>query len=176
MPASRCPKHDVRSVTAPGQLSRMASMRRSAVVVFAVIAGLSLSDRRVTPSSAQEKPEPPSARVLTTSRGIAFRRGPSTGLEYVRSTDSDYRRTERLRFEVEANDVREASARLLGPADTPVNLPVSVVIRLDETTKQSTVVAEIILAPLAQAEYELELTIDERGDKNIVTYRFAVVP
>ena len=161
---------------APRQLSRMTLVRRGAIVVFAVIAGLSLSDRQVTPSSAQEKPDPPSARVLSTSRGVASRRGPSTGREYVRSTDSEYRRTERLRFEVATDDVRTASARLLGPAGTPVNVPVSVVVRLDETTKQPIVVAELGLAALAQAEYELELTIEERGNESIVTYRFAVVP
>jgi hypothetical protein len=125
-------------------------------------------------SSLQGKPDPP-GHVLRTSRGSASRRGPSTGLKFVPSTDSDYRRTERLRFEVTSDDVSAASARLLGPAGTPVNVPVSVIIRFDEPTKQSTVVAELTLAALAPAEYELELTLDERGDKNIVNYRFGIV-
>jgi len=148
-----------------------------AVVVDASVARQQLAHAAMPGrSGVQEKPEAPSARVMSTSRGVAFRRGPSTGLKFVPSTDSDYRRTDRLRFEVASDDVRTASARLLGPAGTPLNVPMSVVTRFDETTKQSLVVAEVTLAPLAQAEYELELTIDERGEKNLVTYRFGVVP
>jgi hypothetical protein len=123
----------------------------------------------------QEKPDA-SRQVMSTSRGVASRRGPSTGLKFVQSIDSDYRRTERLRFEVTSDEVRAASARLLGPAGTPVNVPISVVMRADDTTKRPIVVAELALAALAQAEYELELTLEEGEAKSVVTYRFGIVP
>ena len=128
------------------------------------------------PSGVQEKPDAAPVRVISTLRGVASRRGPSTGLKFVPSTDSDYRRTERLRFEVAVDDVRATSGRLLGPTGTPLNLPVTITVRPDEATKQSVVVAELTLAALAPAEYELDLTIDEGGEKEIVTYRFGIVP
>ena len=128
------------------------------------------------PAAVQEKPDAAPVRVISTLRGVASRRGPSTGLKFVPSTNSDYRRTERLRFEVAADDVRTGTARLLGPTDTPLNVPVTVTIRADDVTKQSVVVAELTLAPLAPSEYELEVTIDEGGEREIVTYRFGIVP
>lgn len=126
--------------------------------------------------SGAKKPDAASVQVLRTSRGAAFRRGPSTGREFAPSTNSDYRRNERLRFEVATDDVGAMTARLLGPAGTPVNVPVVMTIRVDQPRQQSIVVADLTLAPLAPAEYELELTLEERGTKNLVTYRFAVVP
>jgi hypothetical protein len=150
----------------------MTTAQARSIVLTTVVVSLLIPG--VAQSSLQEKPDAP-GQVLRTSRGSASRRGPSTGLKFVPSTDSDYRRTERLRFEVTSDDVSGASARLLGPTGTPLTVPISVVIRVDEPTKQSIVVAELTLAPLAPAEYELELTLDERGDKNIVNYRFGIV-
>ena len=121
--------------------------------------------------AAVEKP----ARVVSSLRGAESRRGPSTGLAYVDSKETEYRRTERLRFQVPVPSVEKATARLLGPAGTPVNVPVVVSTRTDDSG-QSFIVADLTLAPLAQGEYELELVLERVSGPEIVPYRFALVP
>ena len=121
---------------------------------------------------AAEKP----ARVISSLRGTVSRRGPSTGLAYVPSKDSDFRRTERLRFEVPVDGPEKVSARLLGPTGTPVNVPIQTSTRTEATTSQLIVVADLTLAPLAQGEYELELIIERASGSEVVPYRFALVP
>jgi VWFA-related protein len=136
---------------------------------------LAPTDKELTApvAAAPEKP----ARVVSSLRGTASRRGPSTGLAYVPSKDSDFRRTERLRFEVAVDGGSEkVSARLLGPTGTPVNVPVQTSTRTDAATSQLIVVADLTLAPLAQGEYELELTIERGSAAEVVPYRFALVP
>ena len=123
-------------------------------------------------TGAAEKP----ARVISSLRGTASRRGPSTGLAYIQTTDSDFRRTERLRYEVAVPHEQKVTARLLGPTGTPVNVPVAISTRTEPSTGQLLLVADLTLAPLAQGEYELELIVEGTSGSEVVPYRFALVP
>jgi VWFA-related protein len=129
----------------------------------------------MTASNAAAAPEAP-ARVMSSLRGTASRRGPSTGLAYVQSKESSYRRTERLRYEVPLTADVPVTARLLGPTGTPVNVPVVTSTRTDATTEQRLLVVDLTLAPLAQGEYELELTLQLQSGPEVVAYRFGLVP
>jgi VWFA-related protein len=116
------------------------------------------------------------ARVMSKLRGQASRRGPSTGLAYVEARDTSYRRTERLRYEVPLPSPLQAAARLLGPGGKPINIPITTSTRPDATTQQPVLVVDLTLAPLAQGDYELELTLQAESGPEVVAYRFALVP
>ena len=129
----------------------------------------------LTAGTAVSAPAAP-ARVMSSLRGKASRRGPSTGLTYVESPDTTYRRTERLRYEVPLPSPWAVTARLLGPGGRPVNVPITTSTRADAVTSQQLLVADLTLAPLAQGDYELELTLQTENGPEVVAYRFGLVP
>jgi VWFA-related protein len=105
-----------------------------------------------------------------------FRRGPSTGLQYQPTADARFRRTERLRLElarlVEGGGI---SARLLGRDGQPLAVPIAISER-DSEPGGSTIVAELALAPFAQGEYVLEVTLEKDGKRESAAYAFRIVP
>ncbi len=119
----------------------------------------------------------PDADALLGRSGVISRRGPSTGLEYIATADSRFRRTERIRFEVPriANG-GSVSARLL--SRTGQALPLNVVLseRPDEARQLQLIVADLTLAPLAQGEYVLEVVIEKEGKKESASVGFRIVP
>jgi hypothetical protein len=119
----------------------------------------------------------PDTGALLGSAGIASRRGPSTGLQYVATADTRYKRTERIRFEVPrlASD-GTVSARLLGRNGLPLPLDVALSDRVDDATKIRYAVADITLAPLAQGEYVLEVAVAKDGKTERAVYGFRIVP
>jgi hypothetical protein len=127
-----------------------------------------LADSIVPPAAAP-------TRTMSALRGKASRRGPSTGLAYIDSTSASYRRTERLRFEVSLPAPTTVTARLLGRAGSPINVPIAISTR-SGTDGGSIVVADLTLAPLASGEYELELSLPGENGNEVVVYRFSLVP
>ena len=108
---------------------------------------------------------------------LALRRGPSTGLAYVPTADPRFRRTERLRVEVPLLGTGHAgTARLLTRAGQPMPLVAAFTTRVDEEQGQALGVAEINLAPLAEGEYVLEITIVRDGKTGIAAYGFRIIP
>ena len=108
---------------------------------------------------------------------LAARRGPSTGLAYVGTADPRFRRTERLRVEVPlAGDGFTATGRLLTREGSATALVVSFNTRTDEATKQQFGVADLALAPLAEGEYVLELSLVKNGRTEAVSYGFRIIP
>jgi VWFA-related protein len=108
--------------------------------------------------------------------GLASRRGPSTGLAYLPTADPRFRRTERLRLEVPlAGEGFTGTGRLLTRAGTATALVVSFSTRGDAATQQFGV-ADVTLAPLAEGEYVLELTLTKNGTSEVVSYGFRIVP
>ena len=108
---------------------------------------------------------------------LALRRGPSTGLSYVPTADPRFRRTERLRAEVPLLGTgHTGTARLLTRAGQPTPLVASFTTRIDEDKQQALGVAELNLAPLAEGEYVLELTIVKDGKTAIAAYGFRIIP
>ena len=111
------------------------------------------------------------------SGGLASRRGPSTGLAYVATADPRFRRTERLRLEVPlASDGFTGAGRLLNREGRATPLIVAFSTRTDESTKQQFVVAEVVLAPLAEGEYIVELSLTKGWTTDFLTYGFQIVP
>ena len=108
--------------------------------------------------------------------GLAARRGPSTGLAYVATADPRFRRTERLRLEVPlAGEGFTGTGRLLTREGQATPLIVVFSMRSDEATKQHFGVADVTLAPLAEGEYVVELSLTKGGKTEVVTYGFRIV-
>jgi hypothetical protein len=108
--------------------------------------------------------------------GLASRRGPSTGLAYVATADPRFRRTERLRIEVPlVGEGFAGAARLLTREGQATPLIVSFSKRTDEATKQQFGVADITLAPLAEGEYVIELSITKGAKTDVVSYGFRII-
>jgi VWFA-related protein len=110
------------------------------------------------------------------SGGLALRRGPSTGLAYVATADPRFRRTERLRLEVPlAGEGFTGAGRLLNREGQATPLIVSFATRLDDATKQQFGVAEVVLAPLAEGEYVVEVSLTKGGKTDVVSYGFRII-
>jgi len=119
----------------------------------------------------------PEPGALLGAAGLALRRGPTTGLDYVSTADARYRRTERIRFEVpRLSPEGTVSARLLNRAGQPLPLSIAVSERVDEKTRLRFVVADLTLAPLAQGEYVLEVAGEKEGKTERAVYGFRIVP
>jgi VWFA-related protein len=119
----------------------------------------------------------PEETALIGKSGMAYRRGPSTGLQYLATADARFQRTERVRFEVPrvAEDAT-VTARLLSRNGQPLPLTVTMSERTDEKLKLRVVVADLTLAPLAQGEYVLEVTAEADGKKETAAFGFRIVP
>lgn len=106
---------------------------------------------------------------------IALRRGPSTGLDYVRIEQAQLRRTERLRVEVELHD---AAANVTGKllSGQLQELPLPVAYSTTQSNGQTISRLEVVLSPLAPAPYVLRITYELKGQKEAVDYEFRIVP
>jgi hypothetical protein len=62
------------------------------------------------------------------------------------------------------------AARLLDKAGSPLSIPVAVTARVDETSGQQWITADVTLAPLAPSDYAIEVTFtSEGGEQRVVT-------
>ena len=94
---------------------------------------------------------------------LMYRRGPSTGNRVQPVGEPAFSRTERARFEIPASaDATLTAARLLDRNGAPIELPVTVAERTDESG-QRWLTAEVILAPLAPGDYVMELSGTAEG-------------
>jgi hypothetical protein len=103
---------------------------------------------------------------------VLWKRGPSTGREYVASEDPRLRRTERLRLEHATDVTAPAAARMLDAMGRPMIVPVQLTERSDPSGNYRWLVADVVLAPLAPGEYSIELTVGELK----VSTLFQVIP
>ena len=118
----------------------------------------------------------PADTVKVGTAVLAFRRGPSTGLAYLPTADPRFRRTERLRIEVPVSgEGFTGTGRLLTREGQPLQVLVNVSQRADAKGTQL-MVAEAVLAPLAAAEYVLELSVANDGKTDILSYGFRLIP
>jgi hypothetical protein len=91
------------------------------------------------------------------------RRGPSTGIAWVPTADSRFRRQERLRVSVAvAADAGGIAATLLDRHGKPINVPVKI-----DRAEPAALVAELALAPLAAGDYVLALG-GSGGDRRLL--------
>ncbi len=130
-----------------------------------------------TPLAATVDAVVPDAGALLARAAVASRRGPSTGLQYRRTADPRFLRTERLRLEIPRfADEANVTARLLNRGGAPMALSVGVSERLDDSLQLRFVVADLTLAPLAQGEYIVQVAAEGGGKKEEVNYAFRIVP
>jgi VWFA-related protein len=114
--------------------------------------------------------------LIRQSPVTALRRGPSTGLNYVRATKNEFRRTERLRIEMPlAGEGFTGTGRVLTSRGQATALIVTFSTRTETSTKQPIGVADVSLAPLAEADYVLELTLTKDGKSDVVSYPFRLI-
>jgi VWFA-related protein len=105
---------------------------------------------------------------------VALRRGPATGLAYQATADPRFRRTERLRAEVPilASGPVQGSGRVLTREGQPLPLQVNLSERTDERAGTRYLVGDVVLAPLAQGDYVLEVQVGRES----ATYGFRIIP
>jgi hypothetical protein len=106
------------------------------------------------------------------STGALFiRRGLSTGNREVPTADLRFRRNEQIRVEIPSASASSATARLLDRTGKPLAVPVTAAVR-DDADGSRWVTAQLALAPLAPADYAIEIAV---GDQRMIS-AFRVVP
>ncbi|NOT45331.1 MAG: hypothetical protein HOP14_12080, partial [Acidobacteria bacterium] len=104
---------------------------------------------------------------------VIWRRGPSSGPDFVRTATARFRRNERIRVELPTTRAGTASARMLDRRGSAMQVPVVVSSTPDEGGDAYTWLgAEAVIAPLAAGEYAIEVTVN--GVAHVTP--FAVVP
>jgi hypothetical protein len=103
------------------------------------------------------------ARILVKSPpslgdAVMWRRGPSTGPQYLRTADPRFQRSERLRLELATSSSEPATARLIDRNGQPMSVPVEVHERPDSSGAFRWIVVDVGLAPFAPADYAIEVT------------------
>jgi hypothetical protein len=90
---------------------------------------------------------------------VVWRRGPSTGPRYLRTADVRFSRSERIRLELPTTVPGSAAARMLDRAGQPLQVPVQVSARPDDSGEFRWIVAESALSPLAPGQYTIEVAL-----------------
>ena len=90
---------------------------------------------------------------------LIWRRGPSTGPQYVVTADPRFQHSDRIRVEIPTTVSGTASARMLDRSGKPNQVPVTVTERQDAGDRFRWIVAEAVLAPLAPGDYAIEVTL-----------------
>jgi VWFA-related protein len=133
---------------------------------------------RLRPEAGSDVVMSDTVRVVIPDRGsplgeaVLWRRGPSTGIQFVRTADPRFQRSERVKLELASGASDVVVARLLDRAGQSLQVPVRVTERTDATSGLRWIVAEATLAPLAPGDYAIEVTT---GNAKQVT-GFRVVP
>ena len=92
---------------------------------------------------------------------LFVRRGVLTGNKDVPTADLRFRRNEQVRVEIPTASSEPVTARLLDRTGKALAVPVTAAVR-DDPDGSRWVTAQLTLAPLAPADYAVELTVGER--------------
>ena len=108
---------------------------------------------------------------------IFLRRGPSTGNRDVPTADLRFRRNEQVRVEIPTTTSNAVTARLLDRTGKPLAVPVTAALR-DDADGSRWQTAQLALAPLAPADYVIEMTTGAggAGGERRAIVAFRVVP
>ena len=133
---------------------------------------------RLRPNNQEGLPVVDTARLVVPKAlpalgdSLIWRRGPSTGPQFVITADPRFQHSDRLRVEIPTGISGAATARMLDRFGKPNQVPVIVTERLEPSTQFRWIVAEAVLAPLAPGDYAIETTV---GNVKQVT-AFQLVP
>jgi len=130
---------------------------------YAVRVRLRGRDASASDTARVTVPEKPSA----VGEAVIWRRGGSTGPQFVRTADPRFQRSDRLRLEL-ATDTNGATARLLDRLGKALQVPVQVSERADADGIRW-IVADVTLAPLAPGDYAIEVTAG--GETQVTGFR-----
>jgi hypothetical protein len=106
---------------------------------------------------------------------LLLRKGQSTGNKPVATADARFRRSERLGLDVPARGSSSMTARLLDRTGKPLSVPIAVAPRTD-ADGSAWQAAELSLAPLAPADYVIEITFETTTDSKRTLVPFRIVP
>ena len=103
------------------------------------------------------------AEKTTVSSGdsLMWRRGPSTGPQFVITADPRFQHSDRIRVEIPTRVPGTPAARMLDRFGKPNQVPVSVTERQDPSNEFRWIVADAVLAPLAPGDYAIEVRLGE---------------
>jgi VWFA-related protein len=126
---------------------------------------------RISPSEPDGSPATDAIHVAADPQPLFYRRGPTTGNRQVATADPRFTRAERVHLEVPAAEgAKPAAGRLLDRTGQPLAVPVTMGERADAATGQRWITADVILAPLAPADYVVEIGIaGSTGESRILT-------
>ena len=111
-------------------------------------------------------------RSSSLGEAVLWRRGPSTGVQFLRTADPRFQRSERVKLELATAAAGMPVGRMLDRTGKALQVPVRVTERTDAAGGLRWIVAEATLAPLAPGDYAIEVVA---GDEKQVT-GFRVVP
>jgi hypothetical protein len=103
---------------------------------------------------------------------VMWRRGPTTGTQYLRTADPRFQRSDRVRLELPASGDGKPAARMLDRLGNAMFVPVQVSERPDPSGEFRWIVADATLAPLTNGDYAIEVTLG--ASKEVTAFR--VVP
>jgi len=89
---------------------------------------------------------------------LYLRRGVTTGNKEVPTADLRFRRNEQIRVEIPTTSSDPLTARLLDRTGKPLAVPVTAALR-DDADGSRWMTAQLALAPLAPADYAIEITV-----------------
>jgi len=111
-------------------------------------------------------------RSSSLGEAVLWRRGPSTGIQFLRTADPRFQRSERVKLELATAATGMPVGRMLDRTGKALQVPVRVTERTDAASGLRWIVVEATLAPLAPGDYAIEVVA---GDEKQVT-GFRVVP
>jgi VWFA-related protein len=103
---------------------------------------------------------------------VLWRRGPTTGPQYLRTADPRFQRSDRLRLEMATNASQPVTARVLDRNGTAMPIQAQVSERPDPSMQFKWIVIDVVLAPFAAGDYAIEAA---QGEGKQVT-AFRIVP
>jgi len=133
---------------------------------------------RLRPNNQEGLPVVDTARLIVPKDlpalgdSLIWRRGPSTGPQFVITADPRFQHSDRIRVEIPTSISGTPTARMVDRSGKPNQVPVIVTERPEPSTQFRWIVAEAVLAPLAPGDYAIETTV---GNAKQVT-AFQLVP
>jgi len=108
----------------------------------------------------------------TLGEAVMWRRGLSTGPQYLRTADPRFQRSDRIRLELATSASQPVTARIVDRNGTTMSVQAQVSERPDASAQFKWAVIDVTLAPFAPGDYAIEAT--QGGEKQLTAFR--VVP
>jgi len=157
----------------PAGASAASRSPRSEAVAGALADLIKLDRGREAPADVSWKFVGPAQSHM--GKPLLFRRGSATGPGFVPTTDLRFRRTDRLRVDVQiAAALESMTAALLDRTGKPLALPVTLVERTENGVRY--VSGDVTLAPLAIGDYLIEITHRADAGPTSAFVAFRIVP